>query len=44
MVIQYMSYIQYMLSGSIVVLMGDLETSYNFNNWFYSNDNEAGFV
>ncbi len=26
-----------MLCGSLVVPMLDLETSYNFNNWFYSN-------
>ncbi len=33
-----MSHIQYVLSGSIVGLMWDLETSWNFNIWFYSND------
>jgi hypothetical protein len=38
MFIQYMSHIQYVLSGSLVVLMWDLETSKNFNNWFYSFD------
>jgi hypothetical protein len=36
MFIQYMSHIQYVLSGSLVILMWDLETSKNFNNWFYS--------
>ncbi len=34
-VIQFMSHIQYML---LVVPMWDLETSWNFQNWFYSND------
>ncbi len=38
MFIQYMSDIQYVLSGSLVVLMWDLETSKNFKNWFYSFD------
>ncbi len=38
MFIQYMSHTQYVLSGSIVGLMWDLETSWNFNNWFYSKD------
>ncbi len=38
MFIQYMSHIQYVLSGSLVGLMWELETSWNFNDWFYSND------
>jgi hypothetical protein len=38
MFIQYMSHIQYVFSGSIVVPMWDLETSKNFDSWLYSFD------
>jgi hypothetical protein len=38
MFLQYMSHIQYVFSGSIVVPMWDLQTSKNFDSWFYSFD------